>query len=116
MTPVIARQIHCAWTSLFPSKFHNGEVTVADGYPELWLHGSRILWLQQDGLYGSLCGWPTRTTRARINGFCTLSHIDFVVWQQDERQWIEAGYDLPDLPKGTRREVEPLEVFLIQER
>lgn len=41
--------------------------TSTDGQ-SVFLHGHRIAWRDNNKLYISMCGWPTVTTRERING------------------------------------------------
>lgn len=39
----------------------------------LFLHGNRIAWKGDNGcIEGTLAGWPTVTTRERLNGLCEL--------------------------------------------
>jgi len=41
--------------------------TMTDGQ-SVFLHGNKIAWKQDGKLHISMCGWPTPTTRERING------------------------------------------------
>ena len=43
--------------------------TMTDG-DTLFLHGNRIAWWDGGGLFATLAGWPTVTTRERLNGLC----------------------------------------------
>lgn len=56
----------------------NRSNTMTDGQ-SVFLHGHRIAWKQDGKLFISMCGWPTVTTRERINGilfaFCSSTRI-----------------------------------------
>jgi len=50
--------------------------TMTDGQ-SVFLHGNRIAWREDGTLYISMCGWPTVTTRERLDGIldaydCTI--------------------------------------------
>ena len=34
----------------------------------VWLHGNKIIERREDGLYATLAGWNTNTTKERLNG------------------------------------------------
>ena len=34
----------------------------------VWLHGNKIVERREDGVYATLAGWNTPTTRERVNG------------------------------------------------
>ena len=54
----------------------NGEI--------VWLHGNRIAWRTLDGDIGfTLAGWPTVTTRERINGILTT--FGYGLWGVSQR-------------------------------
>lgn len=38
----------------------------------LFLHGNKIAERREDGIYATFAGWPTVTTRERLNGLCEL--------------------------------------------
>lgn len=49
----------------------------------LWLHGNRIAWHTPEGIMITLCGWPSVTTRERLNaipGVC--------INQRDHKQYL----------------------------
>lgn len=41
--------------------------TMTDGVA-IYLHGNRIAWKDGNRYYATLAGWPTNTTRDRLNG------------------------------------------------
>lgn len=84
--------------------FNRDNTTVckaADGTMELWLHGHLIAKRSSTGaLLVSLCGWPTPTTRERLNGLLdTLGYRPgYGLYQSKHVQYIgdeempETGY------------------------
>tara|TARA_R110000782_G_scaffold65366_1_gene133131 strand:+ start:163 stop:516 length:354 start_codon:yes stop_codon:yes gene_type:complete len=60
----------------------------------VWLHGNKIAHRQQDtydhGLVQfTLAGWPTVTTRERINGMLdTFGYSEFGISQRNHEQWL----------------------------
>jgi len=65
----------------------NGEI--------VWLHGNRIAWRTLDGDIGfTLAGWPTVTTRERINGILTtFGYRYWGVAQRNHDQYLVLGGD-----------------------
>lgn len=87
-------------TSKIAKAFVRGEKatdgnTMTDG-KSVWLHGHDIVGWERPGmLCFSMCGWPTRTTRERLNGvfaevFPVKAHRP-VIYQRDGEQWIECA-------------------------
>ena len=60
-----------------PRQVRNDSCTVTDsGIVQLRLHGNIIAQKFINGvIYGTLAGWPTVTTRDRLNALCTAIHI-----------------------------------------
>lgn len=55
--------------------------TTTDG-TVLLLHGNRIAERMPDGsIMATLAGWPTVTTRERLNGLCELMGLGRLFWQ-----------------------------------
>ena len=55
----------------------------------VWLHNNRIAWRDNADIYFTLAGWPTTTTRERINGM--LSTFGWGRWgvsQRNHEQWL----------------------------
>ena len=52
---------------------------------ELTLHGKPIVRWTREGAYVSLAGWPTVTTRQRINAVIPSRPV----WQSKHEQWVE---------------------------
>jgi len=69
--------------------------TRTDG-ESVWLHGNKIVERRGDNLYWTLAGWPTSTTRERVNGIANAG-----VFQKDHCQFIAGrtpqnnDYDVP---------------------
>ncbi len=86
------------------TKFNRDNTSVckrSDGSMELWLHGHLIAKQSRtEGLLISLCGWPTPTTRERLNGLLdALGYpVGFGLYQSKHVQYIgdeempETGY------------------------
>jgi hypothetical protein len=62
--------------------------TETDG-TNVWLHGNRIAWRVDDRLCLSLAGWPTATTRARLNGILETFGLQGKFYQCDHEQWFD---------------------------
>lgn len=82
--------------------FHRDNTSVSkasNGQMELWLHGHLIAKQSAtEGLLISLCGWPTPTTRERINGLLRTLGYKVGLYQEKHVQYIgvdempETGY------------------------
>ncbi len=59
----------------------------------VWLHNNRIAWCTLDGDIGfTLAGWPTVTTRERINGILTtFGYRYWGVAQRNHAQYLVLG-------------------------
>ena len=54
----------------------------------LYLHGNAIAWHENGGIAMTLAGWPTVTTRDRLNTLCLLA-FDMKPWhQKDHTQYF----------------------------
>lgn len=77
--------------------------TTTDGSVVL-LHGNRIAWRSDGVIWASLCGWPTPTTRERINAVslaCRRAETGQewpagckAVYQERGEQWLSGGVAL----------------------
>lgn len=68
--------------------------TMTDGQ-SVWLHGNRIAWRDPESFGGvmvSMCGWPTVTTRERINGILSTLGAEVGIAQRNHEQ----GFVYPD--------------------
>ena len=54
----------------------------------VWLHGNEIVHRGDHNTWFTLAGWPTVTTRDRINGLLELSGSDYRVCQRNLRQYL----------------------------
>ena len=64
---------------------------------QLHLHGNMIAdyWygIENKGLYITLAGWPTVTTRERINGLLTELGRPEGIWQRNHEQYYGTHYE-----------------------
>ena len=79
-------------TQKIMSAFLRGEKASAqrtntDGH-NVWLHGNLIAYRGAAKTLFTLAGWPTVTTRDRINGLLELSGSDYRVCQRNLRQYL----------------------------
>ena len=64
----------------------------------VWLHGNKIAQRSEgDFVDFSLAGWPTVTTRDRINGLLQLSGSDYRVFQKNGTQFLTNGTDVREI-------------------
>jgi hypothetical protein len=62
--------------------------TSTDG-ERVYLHGNLIVERQKDGkIYGTLAGWPTVTTRERLNGICQVIDSPIGFYQKKWEQYV----------------------------
>ena len=71
--------------------------TNTDGH-NVWLHGNKIAQRSEgDFVDFSLAGWPTVTTRDRVNGLLELSGSDYRVFQKSGTQFLTNGTDIREI-------------------
>ena len=71
--------------------------TNTDGH-NVWLHGNKIAQRSEgDFVDFSLAGWPTVTTRDRVNGLLELSGSDYRVLQKNGTQFLTNGETVREL-------------------
>jgi len=61
--------------------------THTDGQ-SLYLHGNKIAYHNGEGIYATLAGWPTVTTRDRLNGVCNLTNSPYRFSQRNHSQYF----------------------------
>ena len=88
-------------TQKIMSAFLKGEKASAqrtntDGY-SVWLHGNLIAERGKSKTWFTLAGWPTVTTRDRINGLLQLSGSDYRVFQKNGTQFLTNGTDVREI-------------------
>ena len=88
-------------TQKIMSAFLKGEKASAqrthtDGY-SVWLHGNLIAERGKSKLWFTLAGWPTVTTRDRINGLLELRGSDSRVFQKNGIQFLANGETVREL-------------------
>jgi len=64
--------------------------TNTDGH-NVWLHGNLIVEQGETKTWFTLAGWPTATTRDRINGLLKLSGSGCRVFQRNGKQFFSNG-------------------------
>lgn len=69
-------------------KFGNTEVRCQAGRIVVLLHGNRIAECRDHQWYFCLAGWPTPTTRSRINALAQGLNLGVRVWQERHEQYI----------------------------
>ena len=83
----ITKQIAEAFYAERELKINN---TYTDGQA-VWLHGNKIIERRRDGIWFTLAGWNTNTTRERLNGILrhVRIHIHYVKGNAivDEKLW-----------------------------
>lgn len=103
----IAQDLVCAFHEGRTAHVGNSSVTVNDpvadpGVATFRLHGHMIVTAHPDGAVRvSLAGWPTPTTRSRINDICLALTGKRAVWQQKHEQWGDP-WGLPPRPIDSR--------------
>jgi len=88
-------------TQKIMSAFLKGEKASAqrtntDGY-SVWLHGNLIAERGTTKTWFTLAGWPTVTTRDRVNGLLQLSGSDYRVFQKNGTQFLTNGKDVREI-------------------
>ena len=79
----VTKKIATAFTQGEPAASGN---TTTDGNA-VWLHGNRIAQREEDGsVWVTLAGWPTVTTRERVNGLCEELGTNFRIRQRNHGQ------------------------------
>lgn len=68
--------------------------TSTDGQ-HLWLHGNLIAQKRDGYVLLSLAGWPTPTTRERLNGILDIFGVRARFYQQNHDQFYQYGDDQP---------------------
>ena len=63
----------------------------------VWLHGNLIAERGTTKTWFSLAGWPTVTTRDRVNGLLELSGSDYRVFQKNGTQFLANGTDVREI-------------------
>ena len=64
---------------------------------DLFLHGNLIAQRRPDGsVVASLAGWPTVTTRDRLNGLCGFFGLSERFYQKQEKQYFGTMRIMPD--------------------
>ena len=61
---------------------------VSGNVTQLYLHGHCIAEQTVNSLHISLCGWPTMTTRERLNGLLDTLNIQKHLYQEKHEQYI----------------------------
>lgn len=84
----------------------NTTVTHEGDNSRMYLHGNLIAHKTSDKLYVTLAGWPTVTTRERVNGLLTTMGRYERLFQHKHKQCF--GYDLNE---GRHRVIDNREII-----
>ena len=74
----------------------SAQPTNTDGH-NVWLHGNLIAERGTTKTWFTLAGWPTVTTRDRVNGLLELSGSDYRVFQKNGTQFLTNGKDVREI-------------------
>ena len=66
----------------------NTAVTLEGDSVRMYLHGNLIAHYNRETLLITLAGWPTPTTRERLNGLLEIGGYFTRVFQRDNKQWL----------------------------
>ena len=89
----ITQQIKSAFESRQAKSCGN---TTTDGNA-VFLHGNKIIERREDGIYATLAGWNTPTTRERVNGItgAGFHQVDFCAMRNGKSvsasEWIKVA-------------------------
>lgn len=64
--------------------------TMTDG-DSLFLHGHKIAWWDGGGVFATLAGWPTVTTRERLNGLCWM--LRSYGYKDDSKSFCQSDWE-----------------------
>lgn len=83
-------------TAFINGKSANCGNTTTNGN-EVRLFGNRIIWRDENGeVYVSSCGWPSYTTKERLNGFFILCSLSYYIGQKNF-QWFLCRFYSPEV-------------------
>ena len=81
--------------------------TSTDG-DTVWLHGNRIAWRDDAGIvWLTLAGWPTPTTRGRLNAIAEAFEFGMYFYQQKQVQYVRYFDAHPNFGSSETREIHP---------
>lgn len=69
----------------------------------LMYRGNVIAEHRESGLWITMAGWPSVTTRARLNTLGSMVNPGFHVYQKDHEQYLDRRYD-SEIPVDPNRE------------
>ena len=71
-----------------PFRRDNTEVRVTDYSVSIYLFGNKIAYRNEDGTFISSCGWPTNTTKDRLNALPNVRiHQLKGMWYLNGNKW-----------------------------
>ena len=80
------------------------------GYSEMFLHGNKIAERNKDGIFVTLAGWPSVTTRERLHALCIACDSPYAIAQRNHKQMLLNRRDLSPV-----RELDNYEYIQISE-
>jgi hypothetical protein len=90
------KETHKIMSAFLRGEKASAQRTNTDGH-SVWLHGNLIAERGKSKLWFTLAGWPTVTTRDRINGLLELRGSDSRVFQKNGIQFLANGKDVREL-------------------
>ena len=90
------KETHKIMSAFLKGEKASAQRTNTDGR-SVWLHGNLIAERGTTKTWFTLAGWPTVTTRDRINGLLELSGSDSRVFQKNGIQFLDNGKDVREI-------------------
>ena len=90
------KETHKIMSAFLKGEKASAQRTHTDGR-SVWLHGNLIAERGTTKTWFTLAGWPTVTTRDRVNGLLQLSGSDYRVFQKNGTQFLTNGKDVREI-------------------
>ena len=90
------QETHKIMSAFLRGEKASAQRTHTDGH-SVWLHGNLIAERGTTKTWFTLAGWPTVTTRDRINGLLELRGSDSRVFQKNGIQFLANGKDVREI-------------------
>ena len=90
------KETHKIMSAFLRGEKASAQRTNTDGH-SVWLHGKLIAYRGAAKTLFTLAGWPTVTTRDRINGLLELRGSDSRVFQKNGIQFLANGKDVREI-------------------
>lgn len=87
MAKLISEKAASAFNNNRNFKLDNTRVEVKDNETSMYLFDNKIAWKNSEGMFFSMCGWATRTTKDR------LSALGIQIGQRNYQQYWLNSYE-----------------------